>query len=301
MIANLSKIQIAVLIFIVISACGCKDKVSGPIGERPVVNFEIDRQAVWHEGYNLIAYAHGCPGLTDPDSAGIYIINPDGSGKRLFYRGSFFISGLDWSPDGRWIIVDDYRRLVKISFPDGVADTLISGDRNFFPVWSPDGQNITYTKHVGDDSGVYICDSNGNNSRLIIRYGHAVDWPFQDSLLFVNFDTIYNIGSIYMADISGTYGAEIIPHYNNFIQGTFRPRMHSITRRIAFQAQEPGHLPSLWFYNPYTNDIYKIRELATGPNFSPDGSEVIFTDYREGNGRLWIINWDGTGLRQLTF
>jgi Tol biopolymer transport system component len=77
--------------------------------------------------------------------------------------------------------------------------------------------------------------------------------------------------------------------------------MYSVTRRIAFEAQETGHLPSLWFYDPDINDIYKVRELATSPNFSPDGSKVIFTDYREGNGRLWIINWDGTGLRQLTF
>jgi Tol biopolymer transport system component len=179
MMANLSKIQIAVLTLIVLSACACKDKTSDPIGERPVVNFEIDRQAVWHEGYDLIAYAHGCPGITDPDSAGIYIIKPDGTDKRYFYHGSFFISGLDWSPDGRWIIVDDYRNLVKISYPDGNADTLISGDRNFFPVWSPSGQNIAYAKHVGDDSGIYICDEIGNGSRLIIRYGFAADWPYQ--------------------------------------------------------------------------------------------------------------------------
>lgn len=37
------------------------------------------------------------------------------------------------------------------------------------------------------------------------------------------------------------------------------------------------------------------------PAFSPDGSRIVFTSTRSGNSDIWIMNSDGTDLRQLTF
>jgi len=37
------------------------------------------------------------------------------------------------------------------------------------------------------------------------------------------------------------------------------------------------------------------------PSFSPDGSRIVFTSTRSGNSDLWVMNSDGTGIRQLTF
>lgn len=39
---------------------------------------------------------------------------------------------------------------------------------------------------------------------------------------------------------------------------------------------------------------------ATQPHWSPDGRQVVFQSYRDGNFHLWVIGADGTGLRQLT-
>ncbi|MDQ3522731.1 MAG: amidohydrolase, partial [Gemmatimonadota bacterium] len=38
----------------------------------------------------------------------------------------------------------------------------------------------------------------------------------------------------------------------------------------------------------------------TQPRFSPDGRRIAFTSDRDGSDNLWIMNADGTGLRQIT-
>ncbi|MEU9057899.1 amidohydrolase family protein [Streptomyces sp. NPDC048430] len=43
-----------------------------------------------------------------------------------------------------------------------------------------------------------------------------------------------------------------------------------------------------------------LEQEATEPDFSPDGSRIVFVSYTDGNFHLWLINTDGTGLRQLT-
>ena len=39
---------------------------------------------------------------------------------------------------------------------------------------------------------------------------------------------------------------------------------------------------------------------ATRPRWSPDGKQIVFQSYRDGNFHLWSIHPDGSGLRQLT-
>lgn len=36
-------------------------------------------------------------------------------------------------------------------------------------------------------------------------------------------------------------------------------------------------------------------------DWSPDGSKIVYTDSRAVNGRLWIMNADGSNKDQLTF
>jgi hypothetical protein len=35
------------------------------------------------------------------------------------------------------------------------------------------------------------------------------------------------------------------------------------------------------------------------PEFYSGADSIIFCNIRENDGRLWIISWDGTGLRRL--
>lgn len=156
-------------------------------------------------------------------------------------------------------------------------------------------------KHAGDDAGVYIIDKNGENKRLVLPYCKGADWPYQDSLIYLNLYSEYIIGSLYLSDTSGQYQREIFRPDDGFIAPTLVPKMHPETRRVIFHGQLPGEPPSLWKLENGSKNAVRMKSFAVNPNFSPDGSQIVFTDMHEDNGRLWIINWDGTGLRQLTY
>ncbi|UCE65259.1 MAG: PD40 domain-containing protein [Candidatus Zixiibacteriota bacterium] len=276
-------------------ACGEKSTDPEPFPRTLI----LDYGAVWSGAHDLIAYIHEhIPGSDDPDSAGIYIIRPDGAGKRMIYQG-IFIFGIDWSDDGQMIIANSNYMLVKISYPDGAADTLTGSGQYYGPVWSPDGEQIAYNRRIGDDRGIRVMGESGNNDRLVIAYGDFVNWPYADSILYLNADTAYTVGSLYIAVTSGAYRREIFMD-DIFIPTELVSRMHAVTRRIVFHAQLPGETRSLWKLENGFENAVRIKAFAIYPNFSPDGEEIIYTDTHEDNGRLWIINWDGSALRQLT-
>jgi TolB protein len=103
------------------------------------------------------------------------------------------------------------------------------------------------------------------------------------------------------------------------------------TARLAARLGEPGttsvNMPGTCWNGPtgriaYSADVGPdqvftalpdgsgVRQVTSGtengaiePTFSPDGSKLVFESHRydsDDPGRLWIVNADGTGLRQLT-
>jgi Tol biopolymer transport system component len=48
---------------------------------------------------------------------------------------------------------------------------------------------------------------------------------------------------------------------------------------------------------PITDALGDCRQ----PTWSPDGTQIAFQSYRDGNFHIWKINQDGTGLKQITF
>lgn len=260
----------------------------------------IDYYAVWSAQHDLIAYIHDrIPFSDDPDSSGIYIIRPDGSDKRLFYP-SRLTFGIDWSRDGRWIVANSGGRLVKISYPEGQVDTLTPSGKYWDPVWSPDGGHIAFAKHAGETRGVYTMMADGTNSKRVIEYGMFVDWPYNDSLLYLNFGNRFPVGSVCISDTSSGFGRSLYLPSSDIVYVTPVPRMHTATGRIVFHAQEAGDTESIWTLESGSTQATQLRRFGLRPNFSPDGQKIVFTDTHKDNGRLWIMNWDGSGLRQLT-
>lgn len=283
--------------------CGsCSEGQNGSlIDNDPVPDYSaFDKRASWSETHDLIAYVHARAWtyLDDPDSAGIYLINPDGSAKRLFVMAAH-VNGIDWSPDGRWIVAIAGSELWKISYPEGLVETLLTDGQYYYPTWSPDGLKIASAVRAGDDAGIHIVDADGSNYRRIIPYSSAADWPYVDSLLYLNLDYELPLVSLCMADSTGA-GKRVVYDPEGLFTSNVLPRMHRETDRIIFQAQKPGEYPGIWKLEPDQSDATILVEKAGYPEFSPDGNRVVLTRIGSPYANLWIINWDGTALRELT-
>jgi|GEM_PF-302282 len=197
------------------------------------------------------------------DSAGFWVINADGSNQRRVLP--YGLGEPDWSPDGKWIVFEWGSQIYKIRVVGDSLDIssltqLTTEGRNFFPSWSPDGEWIAYDSNLNDPKG-----------------GYSI-WRMRN----IGTDKQLVVRGR-MADWSGE-GTKIIyiGLYAEIYQYSF---MDSSIHRITSFNQV---------------DIYSRDNRY--PKFSPDGTKIAFVSQEGGKGlvQLWLMNADGSGLRQLT-
>ncbi|MBD3232315.1 MAG: hypothetical protein GF315_01180, partial [candidate division Zixibacteria bacterium] len=92
-----------------------------------------------------IAYEH-TKGINsdDPGVGGIYLIREDGRDKHLIYEDPF-AARPEWSPDGEWLVFTSRGRVIKMPLSGEYADTLTSQSNFEYPCWSPDGKYIAFS------------------------------------------------------------------------------------------------------------------------------------------------------------
>ena len=110
---------------------------------------------------------------------GIYVMQPDGSGRTLLVSGDREQVGPAWSPDGTrlayWSEMDSVRQFsLHILDLDDSTSTSMAGGRSFYvsypfyvsdpAVWSPDGKRLAFTTTSGE---LRLVNSDGTNLQRI--------------------------------------------------------------------------------------------------------------------------------------
>jgi hypothetical protein len=84
----------------------------------------------WSPGDSLIAFVQN----------GVWVIRPDGSGlRKVSLPGHFYAQGVDWSPDGAWLVarIDFQDNLELIRLADGLTLPLPYASMMWRPAWRP--------------------------------------------------------------------------------------------------------------------------------------------------------------------
>lgn len=108
-----------------------------------------------------------------PACSRIFIVDADGANRHPFTPGNVRAENAAWSPTGDRIAYSQwrggYRASIYTRTLDGTVVRVTHGKDVFdsFPVWSPDGTRIVFSREDGVQSGNYVVNADGSGLRRL--------------------------------------------------------------------------------------------------------------------------------------
>lgn len=126
--------------------------------------------ADWSPDGNTIAFAMA---VDRPNAYEVFLIGADGSNVRQLTRGLEGIGGsLDWSPDGKYLLIyagpQGNKNIFRVDVEALTAVQLTNGGNNAAASYSPDGQWIAFNSlRNNDQADIFIMRADGSNLRQV--------------------------------------------------------------------------------------------------------------------------------------
>ena len=202
---------------------------------------------------------------------------------------------------GIYLMDSDCRNRVRLSSPEAKNDKQ--------PVWSPERCRIAFVRFSGTGKGeddIYVMSADGKTiRRLTTDPGRDTfpDWsPDGKQLSFIS----DRDGSrdLFVIDANGENqrqltNQQLLPRTSKgYVQWQ---QWSPDGQEIAF-TYNPGadQGTSIYIIQPDGSGLRQLVDRAAEPAWSPDGQKIYFFSNHTGQVEIWVINRDGTGLKQVS-
>lgn len=212
------------------------------------------------------------------DQYEIYVMNADGSDKRRLTHTPYEDTDPIWSNDGMQIaFVSDRtgRFEIYVMNADGSNERKMTNGGGWGPTWSPDDSLIAFER-IDEErtSNIYVMNADGTGDRKLTQKDSDLD--------------IYN--SDWSPDGNQiVFAVELIPETSEFLIAD--STLNIIDVRDLLQGTGETILVPLPRASDRVNDW---------PKWSPDGSQILFSSMAGRHRDLFVINPDGSNLRNIT-
>lgn len=232
----------------------------------------------------------------------IFILKADGSRAKKITRSFGYSSRIDWSPDGKSIVMDralgeGRGSLVVVDVQTGEEAVVFSDGDNGrtaldanSPSWSPDASRIAFTSGTGD---IYTIGADGSGlKRLTLSErtcGHLYpDWSPDGTRIAFSHDCHGGGVSVVPADGGPV---ELVTDNRRDLQPAWSPEGN----RIAW-SRGGGGGGNIFVIDLASGDVVQLTEETDNysPSWSPNGKQIVFGSNRTGHQNIWVMNADGS-------
>ena len=163
------------------------------------------------------------------------------------------------------------------------------------PQFSPDGKRLAYHSWQSDKRGLVTVDVSGGNEHIVASNleDQLPTWsPDGSQLIFLSRRSGQRASELFLVPSQGGEARVI----GNGEYPSWAP-----DGRLVFKGWEATGV-GLRLAGPDLSDLQSLTDQAsdTAPAVSPDGKQVAFMSQRDGDWDVYVVNSDGSGLRQLT-
>jgi Tol biopolymer transport system component/DNA-binding winged helix-turn-helix (wHTH) protein len=261
-------------------------------------------------------------------ATGYYIVSVLGGAVRPLLRtNSDYVGGLDWSADGKRLVIVENPvqtsdaqplvqgahsvRLVAVDIDTGARTVLttppIGALGDVEPRFSPDGRKLAFVRVLGGGNAeVYLLNLNGDPPRRLTNYGvgiGGIDWtPDSREIVFGLFG--HEGSHLWRIPIGGGVARPILSNMDYI----FGPAVARHGARLAYVVGTENQ--NLWRIDldgstsPVATAsprrlVYSSRSQHD-PMYSPDGRKLAFSSDRAGTDEIWTTDAEGNNPAQLT-
>jgi Tol biopolymer transport system component len=273
---------------------------------------------------SLIAY-----GSRDDDGRRqIFVIKPDGTGKKRLTEKGNWNSFPAWSPDGKKIAFTSDRRStppetgspalgpvrgVQVWVMDasgGNPIQLTNQGENANPAWSPDGTRLAFASNRTGHLEIWVMEANGSNQKQLTTTGAGIGdtypaWSPDGRRIALTSTRSGNL-AIWVMDSDGGNMTQLTSRFGDTYPDSELPAWSPDGARIAFwSGRADKGFGNIWVIDADGTNPRRLTNRSPGvmncdePAWSPDGEQIAFSTIRNRQTQIWAIDPDGKNQRSL--
>jgi Tol biopolymer transport system component/DNA-binding winged helix-turn-helix (wHTH) protein len=274
----------------------------------------VDHQVVWAPDGKSLAFLRESAQITGAYHLMIVDLEGEEGEEREVAR---VWGGLDWSPDGNWLVVSTHRKelsptLLYLISPDGkelqqlTSEGAIVDLYDSFPRFSPDGKEVAFVRWKSDVGDLWVVNLATKQMRQLTFFQGQIKSPrwSQDGSHI-----------IFTSSHTGRFFVWKIP-----VEGGEPTRLVGINDEVQ-QLTINRQTGAIAYTQRYDDTVIEVRPLVDAkggispnpnrclinssrtefsPRFSPDGKQILFSSERSGWDEIWVANVDCKDAKQLT-